>query len=823
MELPHNWSRRLLALSFLLLICVILFTSCMMGSNTPTDNGFTDKETDAGNNQTELHVHEFGDWAVTTEPTCTEVGEESRSCACGEVEKKAIEAKGHTYSSVVTDSTCTEKGYTTHTCTCGDTYQDKYVDATGHNFGNWETTKDATCEEKGEQKRECTCEEYETETIPAIGHSYKTVVTEPTCTKQGYTTYTCECGDTYNDNYVKENGHSFGDWYTVNSPSCTTSGTERHDCDNCDYYETQSEAATGHSYTSVVTSPTCTKRGYTTHTCDCGDSYVDTYVKATGHSYESAVTPPTCTQRGYTTHTCSCGDSYVDNYVSTIEHSFGEWETTKEATCVGNGEQKRECDCGKVETMTIEAPGHTYEAVITAPTCEYQGYTSYTCSCGDYYISNYVSRLEHNYSDAVVTAPTCTEKGYTTHICVCGRRYVDTYTEPRHTDETKDNICDNCLNQMPGLYNIYGQMITTWDSLVNVFGMDVTKDYNFLSYINDTSSPYYVLNNNPNLPSGVKLVIGNVKKIGAYAFDQCSNLTSIVIPDSVTSIGEHAFNECSGLAEITIPTNVTLIESNAFDYCSGLTSIVVEEGNSVYHSKDNCLINTAEKTLIRGCKNSIIPSDGSVTSIERAFYGCTLLERINIPDTITTIGYGAFGGCTNLIEVTIPESVTSIGNSAFVNCYSLFDITIPNSVTSIGDHAFLQCTNLQSVTFSDNVTSIGWGAFELCMELENVTIPESLTSISGRTFAYCRKLERVIIPKSVQSIGDYAFVDCPELTYIYYTGTTKEWYSIEDSEYVFMGSPFTVYYYSETKPTEKGNYWHYVEGDPMLWPAYVPL
>ena len=177
------------------------------------------------------------------------------------------------------------------------------------------------------------------------------------------------------------------------------------------------------------------------------------------------------------------------------------------------------------------------------------------------------------------------------------------------------------------------------------------------------------------------VTIGNsVTSIGDRAFSGCSGLTSITIPDSVTSIGEWAFSGCSGLTSITIPDSVTSIGDRAFESCE-LTSIIVVEGNSKYHSVGNCLIETATKTLILGCKTSAIPTDGSVTSIGyEAFRGCTGLTSITIPDSVTSIGVAAFYYCSDLTSVTIPDSVTSIGNSAFYDCYSLDTINFEGTI-----------------------------------------------------------------------------------------------------------------------------------------------
>ena len=259
----------------------------------------------------------------------------------------------------------------------------------------------------------------------------------------------------------------------------------------------------------------------------------------------------------------------------------------------------------------------------------------------------------------------------------------------------------------------------------------------------------------------------SVTSIGNYAFALCTRLTSITIPNSVTSIGDCAFSNCTRLTSVIIPDSVTSIGSGAFLGCASLTSIEVSDNNKNYSSIDGVLFNKEKSELITylaGKTDSEYAIPNSVTSIGYgAFYCCTRLTSITIPNSVTSIGNYAFENCTRLTSVTIPDSVTSIGDNAFYDCESLASVTIPDSVTSIGDSAFDYCKNLVSITIGNGVTSIGNEAFGYCVSLTSVTIPNSVISIGGSAFWTCISLTSVTIPNSVTSIGESAFKNCDNL------------------------------------------------------------
>ena len=262
----------------------------------------------------------------------------------------------------------------------------------------------------------------------------------------------------------------------------------------------------------------------------------------------------------------------------------------------------------------------------------------------------------------------------------------------------------------------------------------------------------------------------SVTEMGRRAFSGCSSLTGIAIPDSVTEIGKYAFDGCKSLTSITIPDGVTSIGDGAFYNCSSLTEIKVASENSNYVSVNGVLYNKDKTTIIcypAGKKGNNYKIPDGVTKVgSSAFIGCSSLTSITIPNSVTEIGYSVFEGCTNLKSITIPNGVTSIGDSAFEGCTSLKSITIPNGVTSIGDSAFEDCTSLKSITIPNGVTSIGDSAFEGCTSLTSITIPNSVTSIGSGAFIGCSSLTSITIPDSVTCIGDSAFNGCTSLTSI---------------------------------------------------------
>lgn len=331
-----------------------------------------------------------------------------------------------------------------------------------------------------------------------------------------------------------------------------------------------------------------------------------------------------------------------------------------------------------------------------------------------------------------------------------------------------------------------------------------------------------------------------VTSIWWQAFENCTALTSIILPNSLTTIAG-AFIGCASLTEITIPDSVTSISDWTFAECTSLTNINVSSNNTNFSSVNGILFNKDKTTLLRypsaKTETSYIIPNGvesisndafesaislteitipdSVTSIgETAFYYCTSLTSITIPNGITSIERFAFWCCTSLTEVTIPDSVTSIGEEAFAGCSSLTEVIIPNGVKTIGRLAFGWCSSLTEVTIPDSVTQIGSNAFVWCTDLMsiNVTannsnyssqdgvlfnkektflvqcpggksrayaIPNSVTEIRREAFNGCTSLTGITIPDSVKTIGVATFANCQKLETITFKGTTPPTFTLD--------------------------------------------
>lgn len=589
---------------------------------------------------------------------------------------------------------------------------------------------------------------------------YIETVTEPTCTEQGFTTYVCSCGLNYKDDYKEKLEH---DYFNGKCRMCSA----EHDC----------------RYTDAVTDPTCDKQGYTSHTCECGRRYYDNITDPIGHNYIDGE--------------CSrCGKF---NYTTGLDYTLS--DDGKYYICTG---------IGKATEKDIIFPSKYNGKPVTAikdNAFEESKLTSVTIPESINDIGICAFHLCKELKSVTFLDGVSQISQYSFYWCTG----LTTLTIPDSVVSVGEGAFENCanlksINVGKGLTSIGKEVFIDCESLESItVSKENTKYYSMNNCLIEIESNKLILGcKNSIIPDGVA-------SIGEDAFKGCIGLTKVNIPDTVTAIGNYAFYGCRSLTILTIPEKVKDIGRGVIGECDLLAILLVAEKNTVYHGEANCVIETESKTLILGCKNSVIPDDGSVTSIgDYAFICCNVLENIIIPEGIISIGNNSFQWCSRLKNLILPESLNYFGDYAFYGCRYLTVVDIPDGVTFISEFAFDSCSRIESVTLPASVTSICRYAFSWCKSLKNIyfdgTVAEwesikkgeewdnnienytvyctdgkvgeglEYTLSDDGTFYVCSGIGTatdavIIIPsvyngKPVASIGDRAFKDCKILNSI---------------------------------------------------------
>ena len=249
--------------------------------------------------------------------------------------------------------------------------------------------------------------------------------------------------------------------------------------------------------------------------------------------------------------------------------------------------------------------------------------------------------------------------------------------------------------------------------------------------------------------------------IGEYAFGDCINLGTIDFPESLIEINEYAFYGCNSLTSIKLPSNLQTLKYYAFGNCANLQSVWIPKtitnetywaSSYGYHGPFNNCGKLKSITFAEGITN--IPSG--------LFAGCTGIESIEIPDTVTRIFSKAFAD-SSIQSVKIGSGLTGINGHAFYGCDNLTEINLPESLTSIGEYAFGDCINLGTIDFPESLIEINEYAFYGCSSLTGIKLPSKITRIENNTFYGCSSMTTAELPEALKSIGEYAFYGCEAL------------------------------------------------------------
>jgi len=305
-----------------------------------------------------------------------------------------------------------------------------------------------------------------------------------------------------------------------------------------------------------------------------------------------------------------------------------------------------------------------------------------------------------------------------------------------------------------------------------------------------------------------------ITKIYSSAFEDCSLITALTVPEGVVEIQSYAFNGCGSLAQITLPESLSVMGSSAFKDCSSLDNVILPDALT------------------------LIPSF--------AFWGCHSLQSIQLPANLAEFGYSAFSYC-GFTSFTVPEGVI-VNDGLFASCYNLTElilpdglssipthfagwsgltsITIPSSVERIDTYAFQSCADLVSVNLPSTLESIGYNAFKGCSSLQSIVLPDSLTSIgesnyggfyegANGAFEECTALKSITLPKNLNVLGKYTFRNCDSLEYVYFKGDNY----FDDAEFPFLGSNPKIYFNEGANGWESSPFslvWEMIEKPPVV-------
>lgn len=464
-------------------------------------------------------------------------------------------------------------------------------------------------------------------------------------------------------------------------------------------------------------------------------------------------------------------------------HSYGSWQTSADATCTSLGYDTRVCSkCGDIDYRFTEQLGHDYGNTVTIikEHCTETGLEVLTCSrCGDTQ-SKPIAPVGHGLSYPSLTCIYCgksvddinAEKNFNFSLIDDGTAYE---VSGKNKDTEGELIIPFAYNGLPvtkikrtGFYMYrkitkvvipdgvteIGQLAfcscTALKTIVIPKTVTVIQQraFSMNDFDNiqiDIENPVFQGNGNYIADMETKTLIcgnsmgyipddGSVEHIGNYAFASIGS-GNITIPEGIKTIGKCAFESYKDVKCLTLPSTVTSVSASAFSSVAVEESITVATANTAYKSIDNCLIEIASKTLIKGCNNSVIPTDGSVI----------------------TIGASAFANCKRLTEITVPKSVTEIKSSAFYRS-GLNKIILPDTLRVIEHNAFEDTPYYSDKdNWVDGALYIGKFLISTNSSLsEEYTIREGTIAIASYAFEHS-STKKLIITDSVKYIGSHAF------------------------------------------------------------------
>ncbi|MDE5729269.1 MAG: leucine-rich repeat domain-containing protein [Clostridia bacterium] len=681
--------------------------------------------------------HDWNDWETLTEATCLLAGVETRTCnTCENLDKRPIPALGHSWGKWVTtlEPDCESRGAQIRVCTRDEKHTElNYIPALKHDYGDWVITLAPTCTTDGVETRYCrnSNSHVQARPIEAYGHKWgKYVITKPeTCTEEGEGKYVCANDASHTIiTTIKACGHSYGDW-VVSTPA-----TENGEGEDIRYCVRDS----AHTETRVAPAAGSDRLEYELNSDGTGYIVKKDYPYPTGTVYIPAM------HKGLP--------------VTAIKHSaFQSCKDIERVVILGNNlttvGNMAFANCEKLQSLEFPEglkyiSSHVFyrcpslKSVSFPSTVKNLGGTA-----GDHgtYISvfNMCSALEsitvaEGNPYYKVDNGCLIEKS--TNALLSGTlnavipKYVTSIERSAFMGSGIESVC------IPASVAYIGRSafsscsklkeLTFENGALEVLG-------GFVSVVFSSSSLERIV-----LPD-------SLTAIGRYAFD-CPSLREVVFGKNIKTIGSFAFSDCHAIEVCEIPASVTTLYGNSFEG-SAVGAITIAEDNEKYFKDGNCIIERETNILVAGADDVVIPS--YVTAIANSAFYERKIESVVIPNSVETIGNYAFAYCTSLKSLSFAlgsGNLKVIGEDAFYNCTALTGVRLPDSLREIRSSAFKGCSALTSVTFGYSDGTFGYGA-------------SSLESIGSYAFADTG-LKTFEIPATVTSVDPAAFRRCKGLT-----------------------------------------------------------
>ena len=531
----------------------------------------------------------------------------------------------------------------------------------------------------------------------------------------------------------------------------------------------------------------CNKDEKKENQSDENNDHVHSYVVEDAKP-ETMKTVATCTAKAVYYKSCSCGEigtetfEYGDFGAHNFDREVAEAKYLyEEATCTDPDYYYCSCACGEVGYAVFdhgEPLGHSFDGYV-CQACDAERSSDglilqFNEPSGRYIVVGYDENIPEDlyistYNGIVIES--IAERAFKNctaikRVTFSGRLhdiwheafYGCTNLESVHFGEYAVNLGTGVFAYCPSLVEF---TVSEKNQVLKVVNNCILEEF---SYQGSDSALFIVAGCNSSvIPTDM-----NIKFIFDKAFLGASNLTSVVIPDSVHAISVSAFEDCTGLKELTLGSGIEILYDSVFRNCTGLEkldyNIIADITSNSGSEFANIGANSDGITLtisnqVRTLPSAIFCKDTNITTV--------IFESGSILESIPSYAFAN----SSVTSITLPDSVTSIGDAAFNNCTKLRSFNAGNSVTEIPDDCFEYCSSLVNLTLN-NVTKIGEGAFYYCTSLVEFISPDSLTTIMNGAFADCTSLASLKIGKNVSYVGSGAFDRNYALSYVYFNAAS---------------------------------------------------